>query len=119
MNEPAPQLAEDSLGNDYQADPLGNDYQNDPPTLSATLTIKNRLGLHARAAGKLVEAAGRFKSRVLLVKDDAEADIRSIVSLISLGCPYNTEVVLLATGPDAPQALAALTDIIDNRFGEA
>ena len=87
-------------------------------TTFTKLVIKNRLGLHARAAGKLVEAAHPFKSKIFLVKDDCHADVRSILSLISLGCPYNTEVVLKASGEDADQALLAVASIIENRFGE-
>jgi phosphocarrier protein len=82
------------------------------------LIIKNRLGLHARAAGKLVEAAQLFKSKITLTKDDFEADVRSILSLISLGCPYNTEVELTATGEDASEAIKAISAVIMNRFGE-
>jgi phosphocarrier protein len=87
-------------------------------TAFTKLIIKNRLGLHARAAGKLVEAAQPFKSRLTLIKDDTQADVRSILSLISLGCPYNTEVVLMATGQDAKAALNAVATVIENRFGE-
>jgi phosphocarrier protein len=93
-------------------------FKNDPLTLSVPLTIKNRLGLHARAAGKLVQAAQNFKAQMLLVKDSDTADVRSILSLLSLGCPYNTDVILLASGPDAPEALETLSTIINSRFGE-
>ncbi|MDR0622499.1 MAG: HPr family phosphocarrier protein [Deltaproteobacteria bacterium] len=94
-----------------------NSFPNDL-TMFTKLVIKNRLGLHARAAGKLVEAAQPFKSKIFLVKDDCQADVRSILSLISLGCPYNTEVVLKASGEDADQALLAVASVIENRFGE-
>jgi phosphocarrier protein len=109
MSDPATQLS-DNL--------LTENFQNNPLTMSVTLTIKNRLGLHARAAGKLVQAASNFKSQLILIKDDCHADVRSIVSLISLGCPYNTEVVLAACGEDAPEALEALSGIVNNLFGE-
>lgn len=85
---------------------------------SARLTIKNRLGLHARAAAKLVEAAEPFKSKLVMLKNDLEADVRSILELISLGCPYNTEVLIVADGDDAMEAIEALSSIIENRFGE-
>ncbi|MDR1110429.1 MAG: HPr family phosphocarrier protein [Deltaproteobacteria bacterium] len=109
MDDPATRLSESLSPPSYEEDFF----------LSANLTIKNRLGLHARAAGKLVEAAKPFKSQVMLVKDGCHADVRSILSLISLGCPYNTEVVLLASGEDAAEALGAVSAVIENRFGES
>ncbi|UQZ90351.1 HPr family phosphocarrier protein [Deltaproteobacteria bacterium Smac51] len=85
---------------------------------SAELVIKNRLGLHARAAAKLVKAASEYESEIRLVKDGEAADARSVLSLISLGCSYDTTVVIEAEGQDAPHAINALKDIIENRFGE-
>jgi phosphotransferase system HPr (HPr) family protein len=85
---------------------------------SSTAVIKNRLGLHARAAAKLAKAARTFKAEVILAKDESQADARSILSLLSLGCAYNSHVVLKAAGEDAQDALAALKAIIEDRFGE-
>jgi len=85
---------------------------------SAELTIKNRLGLHARAAAKLVKVAGSYQADIRLVKNGAAADVRSVLSLISLGCPYDTKVVLEAEGIDAAPAIEELSAIIQNRFGE-
>jgi phosphocarrier protein len=110
MNDPAMQLdSEISLEN----------FRQNPLSLSVSLTIRNPLGLHARAAGKLVKAAADFKCQMIMVKDSLQADVRSIVSLIALGCPYNTEVTLLACGEDAAEAIDALSQIVNNRFGEA
>ena len=86
--------------------------------LFKSLTIKNRLGLHARAAAKLAKAAEAFKAEVSLAHDEAEADTRSILSLISLGCAYNSKVVLQAAGEDARAALSTLSAIIEDKFGE-
>ena len=85
---------------------------------SAELTIKNRLGLHARAAAKLVQAAGDYQSEIRLVKNGEAADVRSVLSLISLGCAYDSRVTLEASGIDARLAVTALSDIIEGRFGE-
>lgn len=87
---------------------------------SAQLTIKNRLGLHARAAAKLVKAAGDYKAEIRLIKDKggASADARSVLSLISLGCDYDSRVTIEAEGVDARSAVQALSGIIENRFGE-
>jgi phosphotransferase system HPr (HPr) family protein len=88
------------------------------PRLTRRLVIKNRLGLHARAAAKLATAAQAFKAEIILAHEEIEADVRSILALISLGCAYNSEVVVQAAGEDAGPAIDALSSIIENRFGE-
>lgn len=85
---------------------------------SAELTIKNRLGLHARAAAKLVKAAGEYQADIRLIKGNEAADARSVLSLISLGCPYDTKVTLTAQGEDADLAVVALSSLIKSGFGE-
>jgi phosphotransferase system HPr (HPr) family protein len=80
--------------------------------------IRNRLGLHARAAAKLAKAAEGFKAEVTLVKDELEANARSILSLLSLGCAYNCQVIVRAAGEDAHDALQTLLAIIEDGFGE-
>ncbi|MDR0355996.1 MAG: HPr family phosphocarrier protein [Deltaproteobacteria bacterium] len=91
----------------------------DSPASKITVKIKNRLGLHGRAAGKLVTAAKPFRSKLFLVRDDRRADVRSIMSLLTLECPYNTEVSLIGIGEDAEEAITVLAKIINDRFGEA
>jgi phosphocarrier protein len=86
--------------------------------ISSEATIKNRYGLHARAAAKLVKAAEAFKSDLTMVKDDSMADIRSLLSLLSLGCSCNSQVILTASGEDASDAMSAILAIINDRFGE-
>lgn len=86
---------------------------------SAQLVIKNRLGLHARAAAKLVKAAGDYQADIRLIKSDgAEADVRSVLSLLSLGCDYDSRVTIAAEGVDARRAISVLSGIIEDRFGE-
>ncbi|MDL2226667.1 HPr family phosphocarrier protein [Deltaproteobacteria bacterium OttesenSCG-928-M10] len=85
---------------------------------SAELTIKNRLGLHARAAAKLVRAAGGYQAEIRVVKDGEIADARSVLSLISLGCAYDSRIVIEAEGVDAKNAVMALRSIVEERFGE-
>ena len=85
---------------------------------SAELTIKNRLGLHARAAAKLVRAAGGYQAEIRVVKDGEIADARSVLSLISLGCAYDSRIVIEAEGVDAKNAVMALSSIVEERFGE-
>ncbi|MDR2423023.1 MAG: HPr family phosphocarrier protein [Deltaproteobacteria bacterium] len=86
--------------------------------ISSPAVIKNRFGLHARAAAKLVQAAQGFKSDLTMSKDEAMADVRSLLSLLSLGCSCNSQVTLTASGEDAPAALSAILAIINDRFGE-
>lgn len=93
--------------------PAGEDER-----LIKTLIIKNRLGLHARAAAKLAKATQAFKAEISVAHEELEADARSILSLISLGCAYNSKVVLQAAGEDARDALSTLSAIIENKFGE-
>jgi phosphotransferase system HPr (HPr) family protein len=85
---------------------------------SASVVIKNRLGLHARAAAKLVRAASAYEADIRILRDGEAADARSVLSLISLGCARDSIVRLEAFGRDAAGAVRTLTDIIENRFGE-
>ena len=86
--------------------------------ITTRLTIINRLGLHARAAGKLVNLAKTFSSQVTLSRGDEEVDGKSIMGVMLLAAPVGTEVELRETGADEEEALAALTGLINDRFGE-
>ena len=85
----------------------------------ATLTIVNRLGLHARAASKLVNLAKRFESDIRLVHGSASADGKSIMSVMLLAAPVGSQVDLTVTGADEAEAFAAVRDLINDRFGES
>jgi len=80
--------------------------------------IVNRLGLHARAAAKLVHAAGAFQSRVTLAKDGEEVDAKSILGLLLLAAGQGSRVTVRCDGEDENTALAAITRLIANRFEE-
>ena len=82
--------------------------------------IVNRLGLHARAAAKLVRAATAFRATLRLVRVDraAVADAKSILSVLMLAASRGTELLVTAEGPDEGQALEALCQLIDGGFGE-
>ena len=84
----------------------------------ATVTIVNRLGLHARAAAKLVNLAKTFASTIMLSKESEQADGKSIMSVMLLAAPVGTEIGLSVSGPDEEEAFTALRALIDDRFGE-
>ncbi|HEV2854217.1 MAG TPA: HPr family phosphocarrier protein [Thermoanaerobaculia bacterium] len=80
--------------------------------------IVNRLGLHARAAAKLVHTAGGFQSRVTVVKDGEEVDAKSILGILLLAAAQGSQVTIRCDGQDEEEALRAVTDLIANRFEE-
>jgi len=84
----------------------------------ATLSIVNRLGLHARAASKLVNLAKRFRSEIQLEHGPAKADAKSIMSVMLLAAPFGSEVTVTVTGPDEAEAFEAVRALISDRFGE-
>jgi phosphocarrier protein len=82
--------------------------------------IVNRLGLHARAAAKLVRAANAFRSALRLERADRSswADAKSILSVLMLAASRGTELVIVADGDDEREALDALCRLISGGFGE-
>ena len=90
----------------------------DAPVLSRILTIRNRRGLHARAAAKFVSLAERFGAAVDVVKDGQSVPARSIMGLMMLGAGIGSDIELRAEGWDAKEALEALTELIESGFNE-
>ncbi|HVA69479.1 MAG TPA: HPr family phosphocarrier protein [Candidatus Binataceae bacterium] len=86
--------------------------------VEATLEIKNRLGLHLRAASALAETVRRFKSVVKIAIGENEVDARSVINLMMLGASMGTRLKLRIEGPDAQAALEAVRKLFENRFGE-
>jgi phosphocarrier protein len=80
--------------------------------------IVNRLGLHARAAAKLVHLAGAFRSRVLVIKNGEEVDAKSILGILLLAAAQGNRIVIRCDGEDEEEAMRAVSDLISNRFGE-
>jgi phosphocarrier protein len=83
-----------------------------------TFTIRNRLGLHARAAALLVKTANRFVSEVTIEKDGLEVNGKSIMGILMLAASKGTKVTLKVEGKDSIQALQILGKLIENKFGE-
>lgn len=86
--------------------------------MEKSVTITNRLGLHARAAAKLVTLAGRFQANVRVRSDGREVNGKSIMGVLMLAAAHGTRLTLIAEGEDAGEALIALVELVANRFGE-
>jgi phosphocarrier protein HPr len=82
------------------------------------LMITNRLGLHARAAAKLVQLANQFQSQVFLSTDRMSANAKSILGVLTLAASRDTPVVLEVDGPDEAEAMEKLEALIRGKFGE-
>jgi phosphocarrier protein HPr len=83
-----------------------------------SLTIVNRLGLHARAAAKLVTLCSRYVSEVALVVNGRRANARHFIAILLLSASMGAQVSVEATGPDEVEAIAAVTRLITTGFGE-
>lgn len=84
------------------------------------VTVTNSLGLHARAAAQLVKAAGRFESRIMLLREDKniEANAKSILSVLTLAAAAGTRLRLTTDGKDEDNAYEAVSKLFENGFGE-
>jgi len=84
-----------------------------------TVDIINKLGLHARAAAKLVETVAPFKSTVRIGRGERLVDARSIMALLMLGAGQGSQFQLHVAGDDADTAVAAVQSLLARRFDEA
>lgn len=83
-----------------------------------TIRLVNRLGLHARAASRLVQVAAGFESAVWLERDGRRVNAKSIMGVLMLAAPVGSELVLECDGPDEDEAARAITALVEDRFGE-
>lgn len=88
------------------------------PDLTRKLRINNELGLHARAAAKIVALAGNYRSALYLRRGEEEVDGRSILAILTLACPKGTELWARAVGEDSEALIEAMGVLFDQRFGE-
>jgi len=88
------------------------------PSLTARLQIKNRLGLHARPAAMLVQTTNKFKSEILIKKNDMEVNAKSILGIMMLAAECGSSLVLTVSGEDAEQALSAVKELFERKFDE-
>ncbi|HXD34722.1 MAG TPA: HPr family phosphocarrier protein [Pyrinomonadaceae bacterium] len=88
--------------------------------IEARVAVKNQLGLHARAAARLVRTANRYQSSLRLERLDGtvSADAKSILNVLMLGATGGTELRAIAEGHDEAEALAALSGMFEDGFGE-
>ena len=82
------------------------------------LEIKNKLGLHARAAALLVQTVNRFSSEVKISKDGLMVDGRSILGILTLAATRGSQILLEARGEDAEEAVHAIEKLIEKKFHE-
>jgi phosphocarrier protein len=82
------------------------------------IPIRNKLGLHARAAVKFVNLANRYSASVKIIKDDTEIDGKSILGILTLAAVQGSTVALRVAGKDEDEAMKALTALVKDKFGE-
>lgn len=83
-----------------------------------TMTIINRLGMHARAAAMMVRTTSNFKAEVLVEKNGRQIDGKSIMDLMTLAAAQGTEIKVVTDGEDEAELMRVLEELVNNRFGE-
>ena len=86
--------------------------------ISTSVTIVNKLGLHARAATRLVNCASKFEAELLIKNGDKTINGKSIMGVLTLAAGKGTVLVIKADGPDREEALQAICELINGRLGE-
>ena len=86
--------------------------------IDRTVTIKNRLGLHARPAGEFVKIASRFEAKITISKGDLEVNGKSIMGVMTLAAECGSQVRVHAVGDDAEMAVDALAEVLGRDFGD-
>lgn len=83
-----------------------------------TVTIENKTGIHARPASIFVQTANKFKSKVQIQAKGKTVDAKSILMIMSMGLVKGTEMTIIADGEDEADAVKALKDLVNSKFGE-
>ncbi|CAI8245620.1 MAG: Phosphocarrier protein HPr [Marinobacterium sp. xm-d-530] len=86
--------------------------------IEKNVTIINKLGLHARAAAKLIGVTGKFGCDIKITKDGKTVDAKSIMAIMMLAASQGTDLIIQTDGDDESAAMDAVIEIIDNRFDE-
>lgn len=87
-------------------------------TAEETVSIVNKVGLHARPASAFVQTAARFASSIQVRYNGRNADAKRILQVLQLGAERGADLHIVAEGPDAVEAVAALSELVAGRFGE-
>ncbi|MBN2826659.1 MAG: HPr family phosphocarrier protein [Tissierellales bacterium] len=85
---------------------------------TAEVIIDNELGIHARPASVIVKKASGFKSELYMIKDGVRANLKSIIGVLSLGVQSGDTVIFETDGEDAQEALSAMIQLANSKFGE-
>jgi phosphocarrier protein len=86
--------------------------------IEETIKINNKNGLHARPAAHLVKTAGKFNSKIKIIKDGLEVNGKSIMGVMTLAAESGSELVFKIEGDDEQEAIEAIKDLIDKNFHE-
>ena len=86
--------------------------------LSKELVVQNKMGIHARPAAMIVRITNKFKADVFVEKEEEQVNGKSIMGLMMLAAAQGSELTVTTRGDDEDAALAALTELVNNRFGE-
>jgi phosphocarrier protein len=86
---------------------------------TTTIELINKLGLHARAASKLSSICAQFASKITISKEGKAADGKSIMALMLLAAPVGSQLEVCCNGEDEQQALQAIVELVQDRFGES
>lgn len=86
--------------------------------MSREIVVSNKLGLHARAAAKLVQLTGRFRCQVRLTKDGQTVDGKSILGILLLAATKGSTLLIESDGADEAEAMTAIVSLIENKFDE-
>jgi phosphocarrier protein HPr len=87
--------------------------------IKRSVRINNKLGLHARASAKLTKLAGSFDSEIFAMRSDRRVNAKSIMGVMMLAAGQGSDIELEVSGADEAQAMQALVELIENRFGES
>ncbi|MEI6029383.1 MAG: HPr family phosphocarrier protein [Betaproteobacteria bacterium] len=86
--------------------------------ITSSITISNKLGLHARASAKLTKLAGTFRCDIHLARAGRRINAKSIMGVMMLAAGLGASIEIETNGPDEQQAMTALRELIDSKFGE-
>lgn len=86
--------------------------------VSNDLVITNKTGLHARPASKFVQIANDYKCEIYIEKENTKVNAKSIMGVMTLGASKGTKITIIADGIDEEEALKALSELIETKFGE-